>query len=203
MNKAITVGRSPTQIPEAIADFLSNPALWRGENPKEYMDLLLAIAGCVEAVGIVPWLLVGEVTHQTWEIRRFGEIAKQVVLRVQVEIVEELLKSTYDSKDAFSDTLYIITDARNEARRWLTDLAFAKQLDERLAARGHDRSSILAEAYKRCAAELQAIDKSVASLELRRRATLREIAEYDRATARRLERKSQEIIEGEFSEAAE
>ena len=78
-----------------------------------------------------------------------------------------------------------------------------KKIDEKLAARGHDRASIRAKAYSLCAAELQALDKAIADRELRRMGTLREIYRRDEFLARRLERTSQQIIDGEFSEAAE
>jgi hypothetical protein len=57
--------------------------------------------------------------------------------------------------------------------------------------------------YARCAGELHVIDKRISGLELRRMATLREISHRDQMRAKQLERKSLEIIEGDFSEAAE
>ena len=56
-------------------------------------------------------------------------------------------------------------------------------------------------AYSLCATELQALDKAIADRELRRMASLREIYRRDQFLARRLEQASQEIIDGEFSEA--
>jgi hypothetical protein len=97
----------------------------------------------------------------------------------------------------------VIFEAKNEARRWASDPEFAKKIDERLAARGHDSASILAKAYARCAGELHAIQKRISDLELRRMSTLREISYRDEIMAKQLERKSLEIIEGNFSEAAE
>jgi hypothetical protein len=97
--------------------------------------------------------------------------------------------------------IYAIFDAKNEAQKWASDPKFAK--NERLATRGHDSASLLAKAYSRCAGELQAIQKRISDLELRRMSTLREIAYRDEMRAKQLERKSREIIEGSFSEAAE
>jgi len=44
-----------------------------------------------------------------------------------------------------------------------------------LAARGDDKVLILAKAYRRCTGKLQQIEKSIATRELRRKSTLREI----------------------------
>ena len=99
--------------------------------------------------------------------------------------------------------MYYISGAKDDARRWATDSEFGSEIDDRLAARGHDSASILARAYSLCATELQALDKAIADRELRRMATLREIYRRDQFLARRLEQASQEIIDGEFSEAAE
>ena len=54
-----------------------------------------------------------------------------------------------------------------------------------------------------CGNELQVLDKAIADREVRRMVTLREIYRRDEYLARRLQRTSQKIIDGEFTEAAE
>ena len=152
---------------------------------------------------VVGWLSTNEVTYEVWDILRFKRIEAAIILNHQIVVVEELLKSTYDLKDGGSDMLYHVSDARNEARRWATDPEFAKEIDERLAARGHSPASILAKAYASCAGQLQMIVKTIANREARRMAALREIARRDEFLAKRLERASLEVIDGEFSEAVE
>jgi hypothetical protein len=194
---------SECRIPGEIEGLLKNPPLWRGERREEYLALLLAIGKSARAKDVVDWLSTNEVTYQVWDILRLKRIEAATMLSHQVVVVEELLKLTYDKPDAYSEALYAVSDARNEARRWATDVEFGKKLDERLAARGYDSASILAKAYARCAGELQMIEKSIANREVRRMAALQEIARRDNFLAKRLERTSLQVIEGEFSEAAE
>jgi hypothetical protein len=204
MQNIVKAAGSPVcRIPDDVAVLLENPPLWRGESREDYLALLHAIAKSVGAKDVVDWLCTDEVTYHVWEILRIKRIAAAIILSHQIAVVEELLKSTYDPKDGYSDMIYAVSDARNEARRWATDPEFGKKLDERLAARGHDTASIQAKAYTRCAGELDRIEKSIAKLEVRRMTTLREIARRNEALAKRIERASLDIIDGEFSEAAE
>ena len=73
----------------------------------------------------------------------------------------------------------------------------------RLQTLDDHRHQVTGFVYSLCATELQARDKAIADRELRRMASLREIYRRDGFLARRLEQASQEIIDGEFSEAAE
>ena len=99
--------------------------------------------------------------------------------------------------------MYIVSGTRNDARRWVTDSKFAVEISERLVRRGHDPESIHARAYERCASELRQIEDNIAKREARRRATLVEIVRWDERFAKRLDKASLEILDGEFSEAAE
>lgn len=191
------------KIPVEIAELLGEPVLWRNEKRDQYDAILLAVAVSVGARDIVDWFCANDVTCLALDARRLQVAKAALILNKQIEIVEELMKSTYDSQDAYRDSLYNMLDARNEARRWSTDPVFGAKIDERLAARGHDGASILGKAYSLCAAELQVLDKSIADREFRRMAILREVQRRDEFMARRLEKTSQQIIDGEFSDAAE
>jgi hypothetical protein len=203
MKKVGVVDKVRAQIPEEVAALLADPPILRGESREQYLVQLVAIAQAINAKDVIHWLWASDVAYHTWEIHRAQKIKLQLILLHQTQIVEELLSSTFDPANSDLQPLYIIFDARNEARRWATDSEFAKKIDERLAIRGHDSASILAKAYARCAGELHAIDKRISGLELRRMATLREISHRDEIRAKQLERKSLEIIDGDFSEAAE
>ena len=191
------------KVPAEITKLLGEPILWRGESREHYDAMLLGIAISVGANDIVDWLSVKDVTDQVFDYRRLQEIKAASILAKQIEVIEGLLKTTYDPASPIEDMTYYISGAKNDARRWASDPEFENKIDEKLAARGHDSASIRAKAYSLCAAELQALDKAIADRELRRMATLREIYRRDEFLARRLERTSQQIIDGEFSEAAE
>jgi hypothetical protein len=188
------------KIPAEISRLLGQPALWRGESRDQYDAMLLGLAISVGARDIVDWVSVNDVTYHVWDGRRLQAIKAALILAKQIEVVEGLLKSTYDP-DGPRNVIYHISGAKDDARRWATDSEFGGEVDDRLAARGYDRASILARAYSLCATELQSLDKAIADRELRRMATLREIYRRDEFLARRLEQASQQIIDGEFREA--
>lgn len=192
----------PRKIPLAIAKLLGPPQLWRDESREQYDAMLLSIAESVGAKDIVDWIAVRDVTYHAWDHYRLQGIKSALILEKQIEVIEGLLKTTYDPGGP-KEMTYNLSGAKNDARRRSFDGAFAKKIDQKLAARGHDAASILGRAYSLCAADLQMLDKAIADRELRRMTMLREIYRRDDFLARRLEKVSQQIIEGEFSEAAD
>lgn len=202
MSKNPVISKSG-RIPKEVAALLGPPVLVRGESREEYDAYLLALARAVRAEDIIVWSWCSDIAYQNWEGRRFQRIRAGLILEAQVSIIEDLLKTTYDPGQERRQTLYDVLDAKNEARRWATDAGFASKVDDRLATRGHDRNSVLAKAYSLCAPQLAQVDRSIANLEARRMMTLREIARHDAAMAKRLDQVSSEIIEGDFTQAAE
>jgi len=202
LTKAISSRMSALQrVPGEIRFFLDDPPLWPGENRAEYMALLAAIgASCEAGKDPLKWLLVNEVAHQVWEMRRFRRIESALVLKHMVEVIEELLRTTYDSE---SDGMAMVWSARNWAHLWAEGGESAKKVEVRLASRGYGMEAIRVRAYERCASELREIENVIAKCENRRRATLLEIDRRDEAFARRLAQASTEILDAEFSEAAE
>jgi hypothetical protein len=69
-------------------------------------------------------------------------------------------------------------------------------------ARGYDASDISTAAFSRGAEDIDAIDRRIASYELRRMTAMRELEHYNEALVRR-RRVAADVIDGEFTEAAE
>lgn len=199
MNKTKSVDK-PSGIPAEFAGLLGSPALERGESRSDYDALLVAIAKSVGANDIVGWLQADDVAYHTWDARRLKHIRQKMLLESQIEVVENLLKTTYDDQENYPGSIYAIFDAKNDARKWATDAPFGKTLDAKLAGRGYDHATIQARAYAKVAVQLTAIDKSIADRELRRMVTLNEIARRDATMARLLEKASNDVLEAEFSE---
>jgi len=191
----------PRKLPVEIAKLLGKPQLWRGESLEQYEAMLLGIAESVGAKDVVDWISVRDVTYHVWDHNRLQAIKADLILAKQIEVIEGLLKTTYGPVGPSQAMTYYLSGANNDARLWGIDPETSKKIDAQLAARGHGAASVLAKAYSMCAAELQALDKAIADRELRRITTLREIYRRDDFLARRLEKASQQIIDGEFSEA--
>jgi flagellar motility protein MotE (MotC chaperone) len=93
--------------------------------------------------------------------------------------------------------------ANKEASRWASDPKARQRINKALADKGYDASYILRAALDRAADRTDAIDRRISSYELRRMAALKTIEHYSETLARRLETVSSDVIEGEFTEAAE
>ena len=99
--------------------------------------------------------------------------------------------------------MYRIFGAADEAKQWALDPQAKKEIEARLAAKGHVPAETLALAYMKGASQIDAVDRRIASYEVRRMAALREIQRRNERLARQLERASSEIIDAEFTEAIE
>src|SRR5712671_5360234 len=97
------------KIPAEIAKLLGEPVLWRNENRDQYDAILLTVAISVGPRNIVDWLFANDVTCLALDGRRLQVCKAALILNKQIQIVEELLKSTYDPRDAYADTLYNIS----------------------------------------------------------------------------------------------
>jgi hypothetical protein len=122
---SVVKAASPRKIPTEIARLLGKPTLLRGESPEQYDATLLAIAISVGAKDIIDWLSVKDVCHHVLDYQRLQVIKAATVQAKQIEVIEELLKSTYDPEGPGEDMEYYISGAKNDARRWATDTEFA------------------------------------------------------------------------------
>src|SRR6202049_2457142 len=99
----------PRKIPAELMKLLGPPALWRGESRTQYDAMLLGMAISVGARDIVDWVSVNDVTYHVWDGRRLQAIKAALILAKQTEVVEGLLKSTYDPAGPEVNAIYYIS----------------------------------------------------------------------------------------------
>lgn len=186
-----------------LRQVFGKPALVGPETLDDYERFLSSIALAIKPTDIIGWLLTKDVTDWSWEIRRERTIKAEIVKYYQKEVVAELLKSTRDSLSLYESALYRIFEAGADLTRWTTDQEARMKIEEALAAKGHDVSSILAQAYMRGANQIDAIDKRIAAYERRRNVAIKEAGLWSDRLLRQLDHTTSEVIEGEFTEAAE
>jgi hypothetical protein len=196
------VKSSAINAPKEIQRFLEDPPLVGGETLKDYNAFFAAIAASVKPTDAIDWLFTKDIVDLSWHIRRERTIIADVVKLAQKQIVLALLKATSDASDAES-ALYRILDAADDANRWANDPEGRREIDARLAEKGHPPSTTLAQAYINAAPQIDAVDKRIAGYETRRIAVLREVERRSEKFARDLDKASSDIIDGEFSAAAE
>lgn len=210
MNRAL-VKHSP---PAGIAELFANPPLVGNETRAEYDLLFSAIAAAVKPADAIAWLFVRDIADLSWEIRRERSLKLQIVRSAQADIVSRRLKSPPPRPASLAFDLLLDPEDNKASRKfylkqykgaelWLSDPNARKKIEVELAEEGHDSSDILVVALEESANQIDAIDRRIASYELRRMSALKMIEHYNEILARRLETASSDVIEGEFTEAAE
>jgi hypothetical protein len=189
--------------PKALEALFDDPPLVGRERPEEYDAFFSAIAMAEMPSDAIDWILLKDLVDLAWEIRRERRIKTEIIKIKQTEVVCDLLKSTFDKADRLGSAVNRIFNAGTEARLWASDAETRKSIDLKLMEKGHDPESVLAHAYLRGAREIDAIDKRIALSESRRNAILKEIGLRSERKAQKLAQAASDVIEGEFTEAAE
>jgi hypothetical protein len=190
-----------TQPPKGLLSIMDDPPLTAYEMVQDYYDLFEAIVIAAKPSDAIDWLHVKCVVDLTWEMQREKAIKTGIVTLMQQEVVQELLKSTEEAPSSLESHVHRVFGAKDAAKQWSVDLVVTKEIDAKLAAKGHPPSDIQARAYMRGANQIAAVDRRTASYELRRMVALREIERRNARFARQLEEASSEIIDAEFNEA--
>lgn len=195
MNRSI-VTVTQVALPKELLWFFDEPPLVGNETSDRYEGAFLAIAKAVRPTDLVAWLFIKDITDLAWETRRERSVKTQIIKNLQKEVVGELLCSS------FLGNIAIFSDAIEKGNSWENDAKAREEIDAELLKNGHSPTSILAQAYERGANQIDAIDKRIASYELRRLLIIKESALHCERLARRLEKSSSDAIEGEFTEVA-
>ncbi|SRR5713101_106275 len=134
---------------------------------------------------------------------RSGEIIAHSALLRSPRANPELIKSELAPSGQYETAYFRIFKAGADLASWASEPKARAEIDQELAAKGYDASFILAQAYMRGAAEIEAIDKRIAFHEQRRSAALKDAGIWSDRLLRRLDQAMPGVIEGEFTEAVE
>jgi hypothetical protein len=185
-----------------LRQVFGEPALVGSEKLEVYDQLFLLIASAIKPTDPIGWLLTKDVTDWSWEMRREQVVKADIIKHYQKEIVAELTKKLAPAGQ-FKSTMYRIFQAEDDLTLWATDPVSRAKIDKALAAEGHSAPAILAQAYIRGAAQIDAIDRRIAAYERRRNTALKEAGLWNEGLRRKLEQATTAIIDGEFTEAVE
>ena len=177
--------------------------LVHNEKAEDYYNVLSAIVVAAKPVDAIDWIYLKSVVDLIWEILREQTVKTGIVKLMQKEVVLELLKMTHDEPASLDSHRYRIFDAEDEANHWANDPKAQKEIDARLTEKGYSVQDVLAKAYIKGQDHIDAVDKRIAALEARKMTILRELERRNEKLARHLEKSSSDIIDAEFSDAAE
>ena len=198
-----------SKLPKELAGFFANPPLVGDESREDYENLFLALATDAKPADAIAWLYFRDFADLAWEERREKWLKQRVIEDARKAVITELLmppqiNSSLDN----ADELEAARDAEveqvfEEMKQWERDPEARGRIDKELASEGFDADYILTEALIDGADRVDAIDRRISMYQNRRHVVLREIDRYSESMARRLDKASSDIMEGEFTEAAE
>ena len=202
MNRSLTTMKH-IRPPKELESLFNDVSLVGSERRQDYDALFSAIARAEPPSDAIDWILLKDFVDLAWEIRRERRVKMEIIKINQIEVICDLLKSTFDKDNKLGSANNRIFFARSKAQLWASDAESREKIDLQLKEKGHDPDSVLAQAYLRGVRDIDAIDKQIALAELRRNAILKEIGLRSERKAQKLAKASSDIIEGEFTEAAE
>jgi hypothetical protein len=196
--------------PKELARLFADPPLVGEESREDYENLFSALAAAAKPADAIAWIYLRDFTDLTWEIRRERWLKHRTIEDSRQAVVKQLLMPISPLTGLFDAVETDERAYRNEVERvykemkqWETDLRARRRIDKELASEGYDATYILTTALTSSASDIDAIDKRISLYEYRRNAILREIDRHSESMARRLDKASSDIIDGEFTEAAE
>jgi hypothetical protein len=180
--------------PKELEVFFDDPPLVGNERREDFETLFLMIAKAVKPADVVEWIMVRDAANYCWEIRRERGIKADIIKLKQKEALTEssfrVTREDYMREQAI---------AKGEAER---PSAFKKK-ELKPPPKKEDPASGLAEAYIFGDRDTDIIDTRIAFYEYRRNSALREVSLYSDAMARRADKTTCDVIDGEFTEALE
>lgn len=187
-------------LPKELAQALGDPPLAINEKREDYDKLLEAIAVEVNPKGAIPWMLVFDVANLSWEIRRERILKQQLITSAEKQVIAKTSNAVdqvrKDLEEIFGDALAAVelTNPKPKPRR---------KPEKKPARSDLEPAEILFKALEDKGALIDAVDRRIASYELRRMAALRACEHYSEKLARRIDMVSTGVIEGQFTRAAE
>ena len=178
---------------------LPESSLLSTESRDEFMRMSGALNEEIRPRGIIEQIFVRDIAEIHWEILRLRRCKVAIIdteLRPALaNLLDRLSRQPGDPQQG-NWLRSISIEAENLAKRWFTDEKAKKQVSALLYQFHLDESAIEAEAIRKSAADLEKIDRMLASLESRRNRALGHIAEYREVFGRRLRESSDRIIDG-------
>lgn len=201
MNRALVKG-SMDRLPSELVSLFNDRPLVGDEKREDYDSLFSAVVSAINPGDAITWLLARDFSDLTWEIQRERRLKLQIITFSQSDVVSRILSQPMQSPVA---SPYLAPGAGKPdkiAKQWAGDTEARMRINKRLAQKGYDPSYILTLALNRAAHHIDAIDRRIATYELRRAVALKAIEQYSDASARRLAAFT-DVIDGEFTEAVE
>jgi hypothetical protein len=179
--------------PIELAKFFADPPLVGLENREDFYKFFSVIGAAIKPPDVIAWLFTWDVVCLSWEIRRERAVKADIIKSAQGRAAARFLGRIEDIGERY-DLNEDLEKGYQEVRR------FTREHVAKLADNGYGPEDIVAEAYVIGAAEIDAIDRRIASYETRRMAVMKALEAYNEKFARKLDAASEDIVEAEFKD---
>ena len=186
---------TPVKPPKELAWFFDDPPLVGNEKTEHYEAVFFAVAEAARPADVIAWLFVKDIADLAWETRRERMVKTEIIKSSEMEVVSRIM-----DKSGFYLPMAGISET---GLQWSSDANARDKINQDLCKRGYSATSVMAMAYQSAADQIDAVDRRIASYESRRILIIKEASLYNEKLARRLDQALPDIIDGEFSEAAE
>ncbi len=176
-----------------------NPVLLRRERVEDFDSLLRQLQRETEPRGFVEEMYVEEVAVIIWDIMRYRRIKSSILGNVYKTALKNILTQILDGP---KDDMHRVR-ADKLASAWFTEPKTRASVTALLDQRQLDEDSILAEAFRLTAPEIERIEQMIAICEVRRDRAIRNVAEYRLSFAKTLEQGSDRILQNEAQQTEE
>jgi hypothetical protein len=190
MTKALKT-TEPVRVPKDMEQLFDDPPLVGNEQLESYNAVFSILATAVKPADAIQWMYFDDVVNSTWEIQR--------VRKIKAAYINLLLKKAATA--SFAWTRADLERERLLAKDILNGDLKMEEVNLRPQPKPEDPATLLAKAYLLGLDDIEAFDKQIALFEARRNNALRELAWHCETTARKLDKASRDIIDGEFTEA--
>jgi hypothetical protein len=172
------------------------------ESQEEFDEIRDALDQEIKPRGLIEKMFTADIAYLLWDILRLRRCKARIIDSERRPALASLLDRLFGVPEEYQRSELVFNPTRGEelAEQWYTDQAAKKQVFHLLRKFQLDSSAIEAEAVRRCAADLEKIDRMLAAAESRRNRALRQIFEYRQGFARRLRDASERVIDGKAIE---
>jgi hypothetical protein len=163
------------------------------EDREYFYRFFSAISAAIKPPDAIAWLLTWDVVCLSWEIRRERAVKADIIKSAQRRAAARFLGRIEDIGKRY--------DLNEDPEQGYTEVRrFTSEDSAKLADNGYGPADILAEAYIIGASDIGAIERRIASYEIRRMAAMRTVENYNEKFARKLDTASGDIADAEFTD---
>jgi len=191
MTQSLVKTTEPVRVPKDMEQLFDDPPLVGTEQRESYYAVFSILATAVKPTDAIQWIYFDDVVYLTWEIQR--------VRKIKAAHINFLLTKVAAAR--FYLNRADLERERQLAVKIVNGELKMEEVKPEPEPKPEDPATLLAKAYVLGQDDIEAFDKQIALFEARRNSALRELAWHCETTARKLDKASRDIIDGEFTEA--